>query len=88
MWDLALGQAIATLGGLDGATGRVAFSADGAVLACGRDDHTIVLWDADTRELLRTLTAHDAWMSDFIAIAKIALEGTQLSEALGILERS
>jgi hypothetical protein len=30
----------------------------------------------------------DAWMSDFIAIAKIALEGTQLSEALGILERS
>ena len=28
------------------------------------------------------------WMSDFIAIARIALEGTQLSEALGILERS
>jgi hypothetical protein len=34
------------------------------------------------------LEALDAWMSDFIAIAKIALEGTQLSEALGILERS
>ena len=32
--------------------------------------------------------ALDVWMSDFIAIAKIALEGTQLSEALGILERS
>jgi len=34
------------------------------------------------------LEALDAWMSDFIAIARIALEGTQLSEALGILERS
>ena len=34
------------------------------------------------------LEALDAWMSDFIAIAKIALEGTQLSEALGILDRS
>ena len=30
----------------------------------------------------------DEWMSDFIAIARIALKGTQLSEALGILERS
>ena len=30
----------------------------------------------------------DDWMSDFIAIARIALKGTQLSEALGILERS
>jgi len=34
------------------------------------------------------LEALDAWMSDFIAIARIALEGTQLSEALGILDRS
>jgi len=32
--------------------------------------------------------ALDDWMSDFIAIARIALEGTQLSETLGILERS
>jgi hypothetical protein len=30
----------------------------------------------------------DDWMSDFVAIARIALAGTQLSEALGILERS
>ena len=34
------------------------------------------------------LDSLDDWMSDFIAIARIALEGTQLSEALGILERS
>ena len=34
------------------------------------------------------LDALDDWMSDFIAIARIALQGTQLSEALGILDRS
>ncbi len=43
---------------------------------------------AATQARDNALEALDAWMSDFIAIAKIALEGTQLSEALGILERS
>ncbi len=43
---------------------------------------------AATQTRDNALEALDAWMSDFIAIAKIALEGTQLSEALGILERS
>jgi len=32
--------------------------------------------------------ALDTWMSDFFAIARIALDGTQLSEALGLLERA
>ena len=34
------------------------------------------------------LDAIDAWMSNFIGVVKIALQGTQLSEILGILERS
>jgi len=34
------------------------------------------------------LDALEDWMSDFIAIARIALEDTQLSETLGIVDRS
>ena len=49
----------------------------------------------ETAEAQQATQARDAaldalseWMAEFIAIAKIALAGTQLSEALGILERS
>ena len=46
---------------LQGHTGRVysvSFSPDGKTIASGSADHTLRLWDASTRKLIRTLTGH------------------------------
>ena len=40
----------------------MAFSPDGRNFASGSTDNTIRIWDTDTGELLRTLTAHSDWI--------------------------
>jgi WD40 repeat protein/serine/threonine protein kinase len=47
LWDLATGNTIATLPGIQGACNSVAFSPDGTLLAAGSNDRTIRLWPVE-----------------------------------------
>jgi WD40 repeat protein len=55
LWDLATGQAVATLIGHLGQVSIVRFSPDGKTLASGGDDGLIQLWNVATREQVATL---------------------------------
>jgi hypothetical protein len=64
-WDLATGEAIASIEGLDADIGSLAFSADGALLASGLRDTTVVVWEVPeaVRQVAfprRALTADEA----------------------------
>lgn len=69
IWRLADGQCLAVLDRHTNIVWTLAFSADGALLASGSQDHTVCLWDtrhveasAETIKLLHTLTAHTGGM--------------------------
>ena len=50
-----------TLKGHTGNVYSVAFSPDGALLASGANDHTVVLWEVATGKRLHTLKGHTEW---------------------------
>src|SRR5207245_2929574 len=57
LW-LARGPELATLRGHRGMVRALAFSADGATLASGGEDHQIRIWDAATGRLRLTMEGH------------------------------
>jgi WD40 repeat protein len=78
LWDVASGQALATLKGHTDSVTSVAWSPDSRRLASGCDsgDSTVRLWEGASAKLLATLTGHEgveqykrgvsavAWSSD------------------------
>ena len=58
LWDVATGEAIATLEGHTDWVFSVSFSPDGATLASGSWDDTVRLWDVATGEAIATLEGH------------------------------
>jgi WD40 repeat protein len=61
VWDLATGMLRHRLADQPFRVTTLAFSPDGATLACG-GDKSVRLWDMKTGTLLRTLTGHRAWV--------------------------
>src|SRR6266542_2849506 len=59
LWEVATGEAVATLRGDEGRVFSVAFSPDGRTLATGSWDETARLWVATGREIA-TLRGHEA----------------------------
>ncbi len=58
LWDVATGEAIATLEGHTNGVRSVLFSSDGTTLASGSWDGTVKLWDVATGEAIATLEGH------------------------------
>jgi WD40 repeat protein/beta-lactamase regulating signal transducer with metallopeptidase domain/peroxiredoxin len=77
LWDLSTGKVVSTLDPQDKSFKRqsttdsvhVAFSADGASILVGHPDGSVRFWDVATREVTRTIKAHD------VAIQATALDG-------------
>jgi len=55
----------------------VAFSPDGAVIASGSRDQSVILWDAESGELLRTLEGH----TDQVWTVAFSPDGATLASA-------
>jgi WD40 repeat protein/serine/threonine protein kinase len=55
LWDVATRKVVASLRGHTARVYRVAFSADGKLLASGGVDNTVCLWDLETREQLASM---------------------------------
>ena len=58
VWDAATGARLATLDGHTKFVARLAFSADGRVLASGSSDQTIRIWDTSTWQSTALLRGH------------------------------
>lgn len=58
LWDINMGQTIATLSAHTHAVNSVAFSPDKRILASASSDRTIKLWDINTLEEIHTLKGH------------------------------
>jgi WD40 repeat protein len=58
LWDVALGQKIATLKGHTSGVSCVAFSPDGKTLATGGWDNIVKLWNINTKQEVATLKGH------------------------------
>jgi WD40 repeat protein len=60
--DAASGREVGFLRGHDGSVLSIAVSPDGLLIATGSADKMVRLWNAKTRELVRSLTAHEDWV--------------------------
>jgi WD40 repeat protein len=77
IWDLRNGTVSRTVSGLPGAANDVAYSADGARLAAG-SWNSVYLWDAKSRQPIRTLTADPGAIGLVLAIG-LSPDGTRLA---------
>jgi WD40 repeat protein len=66
---------LATLKGHDDSVISVAFSPDGKALASGSGDHTVKLWDTQTRQELATLKGH----ADYVYPVAFSPDGKTLA---------
>ena len=73
--DAATGQELDLLTGHTDRVTCVAFSPDGKILASGRTDNTIQLWDAQSRTRLKTLKGH----TDTVLSVVFSADGTTLA---------
>jgi WD40 repeat protein/chromate transport protein ChrA len=64
VWDLSLGQEIATLTGHTSTINALAVSDDGHYLVSASSDRTLKVWDLQKNQLLHTLTGHQGWVTD------------------------
>ena len=64
VWDLSLGQEMATLTGHTSTINALAVSADGHYLVSASADRTLKVWDLQNNQLLHTLTGHQGWVTD------------------------
>ena len=61
-WDLATGKAAPSLNGHTNGARRVAYSANGKVLASGARDETARTWDAETGQPFAVFRGHKGWI--------------------------
>jgi WD40 repeat protein len=73
LWDLASNTPY-TLVGFDTSVNTASFSPDGTSVGAGGDDNRVLVWDTNTRTLLRQYGAH----THPIALLRYAPDGTRL----------
>ena len=78
LWDPQTGAELAQLAGHHNFVVKLAFSADGRLLASGGFDSTIKLWDVSTGQELRTLKGHSGGVNalDFSPDGKLIISGS------------
>ena len=86
LWDVAAGENIATLE-FDARSFRVnavSFSPDGAKLASGSNNGTILLWDVATREKIAVLEGDGRGLNDHVTSVTFSHDGTILASGSSV----
>jgi WD40 repeat protein len=66
LWSIAQGRQVKALAGHQGAVRTVAYSVNGRTLASGGEDSRILVWDAETGELVKTLSGTGAVVNSIV----------------------